>query len=310
MAESVISNTTADALAGQTSSSFGFTYPNVGESYATTGLRRFWTIFNLLELSNNLRVYKDGDLTFGVRAGKFLNGDSQVSYAGAAAQALTDDDDNYIYLTAAGTLTVNTTGFPDPSTTPHIRLATIATGSESAAAVSGEYDFADMVDYRSTGLFRVAHGGTAADGNTLTDGSNADALHVHEISAAELADALADMIPQVDITASAEGATTADTIDLTVQLQDAAGNSLAARGLCRVWFAATEYAVPDATDNTASVDTGTAIETVTANAEYRVLSDATGLIEMSLAVSGSATRYLMVELGGIVYSSGALTFAA
>ena len=51
-------------------------------------------------------------------------------------QALTDDTTNYIWLqvdSGALTLQVNTSAFPDPSVTPHIPLATIATGTASVA---------------------------------------------------------------------------------------------------------------------------------------------------------------------------------
>jgi len=53
-----------------------------------------------------------------------------------------------VYITAAGTLTVNTTGFPTPSATPHIPLATIVTAA-------GAYDHSDITDYRGRALFTV-----------------------------------------------------------------------------------------------------------------------------------------------------------
>lgn len=48
----------------------------------------------------------------------------------------------------AETLTVNTTGFPTPSATPHIPLATILTAA-------GEYDFADIIDHRARAMYSV-----------------------------------------------------------------------------------------------------------------------------------------------------------
>ena len=106
--------------------------------------------------ANDLRVCKDGDLTYGVYAGVFLTGDTTVSYAASALNALTNNATNYIYLTAAGTLTINTTGFPVPSVTPHVRLATIATGSASVATVTGKYDQVDITDYRGTAIISVS----------------------------------------------------------------------------------------------------------------------------------------------------------
>ncbi len=154
-----------------------------------------WLARALASNSNALRVYKDGDLTFGVRAGKFLDGDTVRNYAGASEQALTNNQTNYIYVIADGTLTVNTTGFPTPSTTPHIPLATILTAT-------GEYDHDDVTDYRGRAFLSLCSGLTASDiaealtffaatdisgaeAETLTDTSNADALHVHDTAGIE-----------------------------------------------------------------------------------------------------------------------------
>jgi hypothetical protein len=63
---------------------------------------------------------------------------------------------NYVFLTATGTLTVNTTGFPVPSETPHIRLAVIETGTESDAGTTGTFDFTDIDDHRGTAMIAVA----------------------------------------------------------------------------------------------------------------------------------------------------------
>ena len=116
-----------------------------------------YRLLNVTRRAGDLRVYKDGDITFGVRAGKFLNDDSEVSFSAVSEQTLTDDATNYIYLIADGTLTKNTTGFPVPSVTPHIRLATIVT-------VDGSYDHDDITDYRGTSFLSIAG---AAAGNLL-----------------------------------------------------------------------------------------------------------------------------------------------
>ncbi len=90
-------------------------------------------------------VVKDGDDTFGVRGGGFMDGSTVRTFAEVTAQAtLTASSTNYIYLTATGTLTVNTTGWPD---TAHIPLSTIATDGDT------EYDLANMTDYRGRAIF-------------------------------------------------------------------------------------------------------------------------------------------------------------
>lgn len=69
-----------------------------------------------------------------VAAGRFKATDgTEVSYAGTASQAVTTATTNYVYLTNAGTLTVNTTGFP---ATAHVPLAVVAAGATTIASVT------------------------------------------------------------------------------------------------------------------------------------------------------------------------------
>ena len=108
-------------------------------------------------------MYKDGALTYGVLPGKWFNGDAVVTYAGSTGNALTDDATNYIYLTASGTLTINTTGFPLPSNTQHIRLAAITTAS-------GAYD-ADtaVVDWRAVNIYSIGNSPLTAQNVVCVD---------------------------------------------------------------------------------------------------------------------------------------------
>ena len=105
----------------------------------------------MLETAAAGRVFKDGDLTFGVQAIEWYNGSVLVTKVAAAAQALTDDETNYIFYTAAGTLTVNITGFPTLSTTPHIPLATILTAGTT-------YAYTDITDKRQASFLNIARG--------------------------------------------------------------------------------------------------------------------------------------------------------
>ena len=152
MAENALTDAEALALAGTTDTETDFAYHTVGQStYYLDGFRQRHRILTILKAANELRVFQDGDLTFGVRAGRYLDGDTPVDYAGASAQDLTNNATNYIYLTADGTLTVNTTGFPTPSETPQLALATIVTAA-------GTYGTGDVTDYRGRALFRPAGG--------------------------------------------------------------------------------------------------------------------------------------------------------
>ena len=326
MAETTLTDAVALALSATTEAETGAVHLTVYEKpYAARAYRLWWHAFQAMRRANDLRAYKDGALTFGVRAGRFMDGDTARTYAGATAQALTDDATNYVYISAAGTLTKNTTGFPLPSATPHVPLASIV-------CASGAYALADVVDYRGRAIYRCLDALTAALANeaavffaatdisgaeaqTLTGAGNADALHVHAaagitagvIAASHLAAAMQAVIPGATITAAAEAA---DVRAITVQVTDAAGVANANRFLARVWIAATAYAVPDATGNTVAVTTGTIIETKTAHADYVVLTDAAGKVVFNLTVAGAATRYVMVEIDGRVYASAAITFAA
>lgn len=319
MAESYRADATLAGYSGSTDNDTGLPHLTIGgANWHEHRLRLHDWISRILQrTANALRVYKDdaGALKYGVRPGRFFNGNSVVTYAGASDQSLTDDATNYVYLTAAGALTINTTGFPDPAVTPHVRLATVATGSASAAAVSGAYAVGDIADWRDTALLTVADNMTAANANTLTGGGNADALHVHDtagitanaITAALLSAALRGVIPSLSITAGAEAS---DIRAVTVQAKDAAEIDLAQRLLIRVWIAGSEGGAPDATGNTATVTTGTAIESKTANADYHLISDTNGKIVFNLEIAGAASRYVMAEVDGRIYSSGQLDWAA
>jgi hypothetical protein len=68
-----------------------------------------------------------------VAAGSFRRGDGGiVSYAGTASQAMTPSATNYCYLNDAGTLVVNTTGFPANC----VRLATVVAGTTTITSIT------------------------------------------------------------------------------------------------------------------------------------------------------------------------------
>ena len=254
MSETALTDSQANALAGTTDPDLDVTYCDIGEAqYYTTDLKKEAIVLRVLKsLPQALRVFKDGDLTFGVRAGEFLDGATLREYAGADAQSLTDDATNYVYLTAAGVLTKNTTGFP---TTPHVPLATLVTAS-------GGYAHDDITDCRSRSAFQVVGGLTIA-----------------------------------------AGAESADKRTVTIQ----AGPW---RQKVRLWIATSDYGAPSAAGNTVSVVTGTTLETVLANADYEVISDAAGTVEVDVTISGAASRYVLAEVDGRIYSSGEITWAA
>ncbi len=129
------------------------------------------------------------------------------------------------------------------------------------------------------------------------------------VGAAELDAATQDLLPNLLITFGAEAA---DVIAITIQARDAANNNLAANVLVNLWIATAAMGAPSATGNTYALTTGTSVFAFTGqtNAHYSVLSASSGAVVFNLTVAGAATRYVMAELDGRIYSSGVITWAA
>jgi hypothetical protein len=172
MTETYPSDVTLNGLSGLSDEGQEVLYPPWNEEpYYTSFYKMLYRLLDASRRAGDLRVYKDsgGALKFGVRAGRWLNGDAAVNYAGATNQSLTDNATNYIYLTAAGALVVNTTGFPVPSVTPHMPLATIATGTASAGGVAGQYAHADITDYRGRAFLSIPGASGSGGGSKVFD---------------------------------------------------------------------------------------------------------------------------------------------
>ena len=77
-------------LSGTTDPEQEVAYPTIFESpYYTTFYKMLYRFLNVARRAGDLRIYKDGDLTFGVRGGIFLNGDSEVSFSAVFVCELT-----------------------------------------------------------------------------------------------------------------------------------------------------------------------------------------------------------------------------
>lgn len=158
MTELYPSDTVINALSGTFDTEQGVVFPSIYEApYYTTFYKMLYRLLDVARRAGDLRVYKDGALTFGVRAGEFFHDDQLVEFSGATGQGLTNDAVNYIYLAADGALCVNVTGYPVPSVTPHIRLGRITTSG-------GAYDHDDVSDDRGSSFLSVLG---AAAGNLL-----------------------------------------------------------------------------------------------------------------------------------------------
>ena len=281
MSELFPSDSYLENLSGLTDSRTGVYYPAKGEGldWYVSFVKCIYRLVKNVSLSSSLRVYRATSLYCGIKSGTFFDGTTFRDYAGAEYQALTDNTTNYIYLTADGTLTVNTSGFPDPSSVRHIRLATIETSD-------GSYDDDDIVDYRQGNLWSIA-GPVEADA---------------------LSDAVADMIAKVSVSVGAESS---DTIAVTLQVQDAQGNSLSERFLLHAWLSDSQYGgeCTAAPNSSTSWSTGTQLEEITTDKRWTVITDATGKAVLDISDSGTPTFYLNIEIDGRIYTSSAITFA-
>lgn len=116
-----------------------------GVEYIPTGTAPYYLQFRKLlhrlllatQRANDLRVYDEGGLDIGVKAGKFWLGTDLVAYEGSAGNTLADDKESiYVYLDADGTLvTSEYGGFPSMATTPHVRLAIVSTSGGDITSI-------------------------------------------------------------------------------------------------------------------------------------------------------------------------------
>ncbi len=280
MSEAFPSDSYLENLSGLVDSRTEVYYPAKGEGldWYVSFVKCIYRLVRNVSVASGLRVYRIGGLTFGVKSGKFFDGSTLREYAGTESGSLTDNVMNYIYMQSDGTVVVNTSGFPDASSTRHIRLATIV-------AADGSYDDDDIIDYRQCNLWSVA-GLTQASG---------------------LADEIADAMPKVDLSVGSESS---DTIQVTVQLQDIQGNNLSGNYLIRAWLADSQYGAECTTapNNGTNWSTGTVLETQTTDKRWLTITDGTGKAVLDVSDTGTPTFYLNVEIDGKMYASSAITF--
>ncbi|MEN6332802.1 MAG: hypothetical protein ABFE01_00990 [Phycisphaerales bacterium] len=117
-----------------------------GVEYIPTGTAPYYLHFRKLlhrlllavRRANDLRVYDEGGLDIGVKAGKFWLGADLVSYAGSTGNTLADGKAAiYVYLDSQGNLVTDEyTAFPSMATTPHVRLALVTTSGGDIASLA------------------------------------------------------------------------------------------------------------------------------------------------------------------------------
>jgi hypothetical protein len=117
-----------------------------GVEYIPTGTAPYYLEFRKLlyrlilaaRRANDLRVYDEGGLDIGVKAGRFWLGTQLVSYSGSSGNTLADNKEHiYIYLDSSGSLVTNEySSFPNMTTTPHIRLAQVCTSGGDIESIT------------------------------------------------------------------------------------------------------------------------------------------------------------------------------
>jgi len=136
-----------------------------GVEYIATGTAPYYVHFRKLlyrlllaaRRANDLRVYDEGELGVGVKAGKFWLGTELISYAGSSGNTLADNQANiYLYLDTQGTLvTTEYTGFPSMAVTPHVRLAVVTTsGGDITSITDSRSGHNIVVPYAAGGIRR------------------------------------------------------------------------------------------------------------------------------------------------------------
>jgi len=148
-----------------------------GVEYIATGTAPYYLefrkfLYRLLlatRRANDLRVYDEGGLDIGVKAGKFWLDTELMSYAGSSGNTLADDKQNiYVYLNSSASLVINEySSFPDMATTPHIRLAIVSTsGGDIEAITDCRAGHNALVPYGAGGMKKTIEAHTSDD--TLT----------------------------------------------------------------------------------------------------------------------------------------------
>ena len=141
-----LTSSQADAKAGNDDARNGIEFITESAAYFDLDTNNNTVRNRITKPVNDLRFVKtDTGLGFGVWSGRFQHDGDYVDYAGGTG-TLTDDATNLVYLTSAGVLTVSTSDYPDAQ---HFPIATVLTGSASAAGTSGLYDAdSDVTDDR------------------------------------------------------------------------------------------------------------------------------------------------------------------
>ena len=145
-----------------------------GVEYIPTGLSPYYVQFRRMlyrlllaaRRANDLRVYDEGGLDIGVKAGAFWNGTELVNYAGSGGNTLADDKEEiFVYINSSGGLVIDEyDGFPDMKSEQHIRLAVIETsGGDIVSIEDARCGHNFVMPFGSGGIKKVIEAQTSDD---------------------------------------------------------------------------------------------------------------------------------------------------
>lgn len=151
-----------------------------GIEYIPTGTAPYYLHFRRLlhrlllavRRANDLRVYDEGGLDIGVKAGKFWLGTELVTFPGSTGNTLADNTSGvYVYLDAQGSLvTTEYAAFPSMATMPHIRLAIVSTsGGEIVSITDCRSGHNIAVPYAAGGIRRSIEAHATNDTLTMAE---------------------------------------------------------------------------------------------------------------------------------------------
>lgn len=281
--ESWPSDSSVEALDGTTDSQTGLPYvakgtnPSSSPSYQVQYQRRELRQNRMLGPWREGQVVDEGSLDVGVYPIDYALGGVRKHFGGATGQGIADSSTKYVYIDSSNTLQIQD-AFPSDATT-FLPLAEV-----------------------------VADGGvlTIADRRIWT--AQAVSEFTGSIGGGDLSAEVCDAIPSLDISIGDEFS---NTIWVTVQAKDAAGDNLSERVLIRGWVSDSQYggeiATPPNTDFT--VSTGTQVKELTTNRHILAISNGSGRVVFAIEDTGTRTFYLMAEVDGRVYASDAITFS-
>jgi len=139
-----------------------------GVEYIETGKAPYYLEFRKLlhrlllatRRANDLRVFDEGGLDIGVKAGQFWNGAMLVEYGGGSGNTLADDKAAiYVYLDSTGGLVIDEyKGFPEVSIN-HVRLAQVTTSGGDVTVIEdcrGQHLFGSFAPPGKPGVVGVS----------------------------------------------------------------------------------------------------------------------------------------------------------